>query len=321
MQKTLGQYMCGPGWTPIESLRHGAGLTLSFRDAGGGGDCLFRAVAAALDEGGVGPTDFADVRKAAAAAVSTANAADVLMDMAAQFPRTAAAPMDVPAMPCAAASFSPERAWNDARGDTAAMATALRQAMLTRGNFLWGDATAAALAEMSLDINIVLLAADKIPRESTAPERRQTALAEMIFGRWVDIMVATHRGIADDERAVVSALANLDLTWDKALRLARAARGAPPARGSDDDDGGKRGWLKGRRQPVGTVRRLCSEAAGGANISLEGYSGDRPTVVIWNIANVHWVPVGVGARSRTVICKDSPLRPHVDRLLNEGAAP
>jgi hypothetical protein len=313
--RTIDEYMQRPGWTPIENSRHRARLTLSFKDAGGGGDCLFHSIAAALndveDERPDGlrlhPSDFIGMRESAASAVVPENAADVLMDMAAQFPRTPSDPMDI-APATHHAQFAPEIAWNEAKGDPMVMVDSLRRAISTMGNFFWGDATTAALLEISEDVNIIMLSADTGGRDDDETRCRATgreiSMARSIFRGWVDMAIdrdVSLRGM--DAAEVVSHMAKtMGFTWDGALRIAHA------------NVRGQGRWLKGRRQPIGTVRVLCSDPRSG-DLGRVGYSDARPTIVVWNISNAHWVPIGVGPRSLTLIPADSPLRRHVDELL------
>jgi hypothetical protein len=242
------------------------------------------------------------MRNAAASSVTPENAPDVLMDMAAQCPKSLEAPMDIPNADNPSA-FGPERAWNASGGSRDAMAASVREALSTPGNFCWGDATAAALVEMAANVNVILLAVDagvKMP-----PTPRELAFARVVFGRWVEATL--ENGGAGDGSSAESVIATMEaagLTWPRALALSRADAGFGPGR-----------WLRGRRQPVGTVRELCSSPAEFGNISMRGYSRSRPTVVIWNRSNAHWMPVGVGPASETLVAPESALRLYVDELM------
>jgi hypothetical protein len=198
--------------------------------------------------------------------------------------------------------FSPETAWNKSQGAPQIMADILRRALIIPGNFLWGDATAAALVEISEGVNIILLAVDtgvRIP-----PTSKELVMARTIFGRWVERMFDSNPHLQHQTKEeVLATLTSLGLTWSRALSMARS-----------EDPQGQPGWLKGRRQPVGTVNKLCKDPNSG-NISLSGYDGSRPTVIIWNRSNAHWVPIGVGPNAETVIPPNSSLRSYVDELL------
>lgn len=101
---------------------------------------------------------------------------------------------------------------------------------------------------------------------------------------------------------IIEFLARNDCTMLKAQKVARNLLG-----------GGSQ-WLCARRQPVGSTRELCTNMDSG-DLRARGYSDARPTILIWNRGNVHWVPVAVGPAATTVIMPESPLRPSVDKLL------
>lgn len=299
-QRVLEDFMYRPGWQPITNHKHGADIMLMYREAGGGGDCMFHSIAAALDNG----CDFRAIRDMAAGLVTEENAPDILMDMAAQCPKTVGDPMDVAGGPQGGpmgGTFKPELAWNEARGSRAAMAQSLKAAIATRGNFLWGDATVAALLEDGLGMNILLLAVDsgvELPLTG-----RETLMAHTIYARWVDSVLAQHPELMEaTNEAIIEFLARCGCTMQRAQRTAR------------DMLGGGAQWLCARRQPVGTTRELCTNMDSG-DLRRKGYSADRPTILIWNRGNIHWVPVAVGPTAATVIAADSPLRPMVDSLL------
>lgn len=295
-QKTLEQYMHHPGWQLIHDLYHRAGVMLSFREAGGGGDCMFHSIAAAMNNN----LNYLDIRKQAAEAVTPENAPDVLMDMSAQVPASLDSPMDMPKNPDG--QFSPEMLWNSSKGSKEAMAEGLRKAIATPGNYLWGDATLAALAEIALNVNIILLAVDagvKMP-----PTPKELLFARTIFTRWVErTFEADPDLLAAPKDKVLMFMMSKGLSWERALTLARMGAGFGPGR-----------WLRGKRQPVGTVKEVCRNPQSG-NLSNNNYLPSRPTIIIWNRSNVHWVPIGVGPSAETVISPTNPLRPYVDLLM------
>lgn len=288
--------MYKPGWQPITNHKHGADVMLMSREAGGGGDCMFHSIAACLDDG----RDFQAVRDLAASLVTEENAPDILMDMAAQCPKTLEDRMDeTPSS--SAGSFRPEMAWNMAHGSRAAMSEMLRRAIVTRGNFLWGDATIAALLEEGLHVNILLLAVDAgVDLPLTGKE---VLMAHTVYARWVDGVLNQFPQLMDaTNEDIIEFLARNDCTMLKAQKVARNLLG-----------GGSQ-WLCARRQPVGSTRELCTNMDSG-DLRARGYSDARPTILIWNRGNVHWVPVAVGPAATTVIMPESPLRPSVDKLL------
>lgn len=298
-QKTLEHYMHKPGWTPLQDVQHKAGIMLSYREAGGGGDCMFHSLSAVL--GGEG--NFMTIRAQAASAVTPENAPDILMDMTAQIPATLDALMDV--VPGTnGGQFSPEILWNACKGSREAMAEGLRRALLTPGNHAWGDATIAALVELAMNVNIILLAVDtgvKMP-----PTPRELLFARTIFGKWVENMFAMKPELAaptSTKEAVLKSMMAIGLTWEKALALSRMETGY-----------GRGRWLRGRRQPLGSIREICQNPASG-NLSAKNYRDDRPTVIIWNRSNAHWVPIAVGPSAETVIPPGTPLRQYVDELM------
>ena len=295
-QRTLEQFMYKPGWTPLHDLQHRAGVMLLFREAGGGGDCMFHSLAATLG------TDYMTVRAQAASAVTPENAPDVLMDMTAQVPATLETPMDVPQQGNAG-QFSPETLWNDSKGSRELMSEGLKKAIATPGNYLWGDATTAALVEKAANVNIILLAIDagvKIP-----PTSKELLFARTIFGRWVENMFTIRPELGSSSKeAVLSAMNAVGLTWERALSLSRMETGGY----------GPGKWLRGRSQPLGSVREICENPESG-NLSAKNYSSDRPTVIIWNRSNVHWVPIAVGPSAETRMNPDTPLRKYIDGLM------
>lgn len=287
MQKTLDSYLMKPGWTCLP----GTDLPLYVKNAGGGGDCMFHSIAAALGSG----LTFAHVRRAVAEMVTEENAPDALMDMAAQCPASLDAAMHPPANNPSSSSFSPESAWNESKGHKDVMAASLRDALNTPGNYLWGDATAAALAEIAYNVNVILLA----PQDTFA--ERDVAVARTIYGRWVENTMSARgdelRRLPAEE--VVAVMASIGLTWERAMSLSRRRVSSA---------------VCGKRQPVGTVRKLCTNPESG-NLSAEGYSPGRPTIMLWNISNVHWVPVSIGPSFDTVVPPGHVLRSVVDSLL------
>ena len=295
-QRILEDFMYKPGWQPITNHKHGADVMLMSREAGGGGDCMFHSIAAVLDDG----SNFQTIRNLAASLVTENNAADILMDMAAQCPKTPQDPMDITNGPFLG-SFRPEVAWNEAKGSTASMVQSLRSAISTRGNFLWGDATIAALLEQGLNMNILLLAVDtgvELPLTG-----KEILMAHTIYARWVDCVLTQYPELIEaSNEIIIDFLSKNGCTMNKAQRAARGMWG-----------GGSQ-WLCARRQPVGSTREICTNINSG-DLRSNGYSSQRPTVIIWNRGNVHWVPVAVGPMAATVITSDSPLRQSVDNLL------
>jgi hypothetical protein len=201
-----------------------------------------------------------------------------------------------------AGTFSPEILWNESEGSADRMSEGLKKAISTPGNFMWGDATTAALVELAANVNIILLAADagvKVP-----PTPRELLFARTIFGRWVENMLAARPDLGKSSKEdVLSAMLAIGLTWERALSLSRAETGYGPGK-----------WLRGRRQPLGSIREICVNPNSG-NLSFRNYSASKPTVIIWNRSNVHWVPVAVGPSAETAIRPDSPLRRYVDELM------
>lgn len=296
-QKRLDEFMYKSGWSPIPSQRHRAGVVLLYKDAGGGGDCMFHSIASLVN------SNAQMMRALAASQVTPDNAPDVLMDMAAQCPNSLTDRMDEPPDQ-GPVLFSPERLWNSAAGSKEIMAEGLKTAISTMGNHCWGDATTASLLEWGLGMNIVLLAVDsgiQMPLTS-----RESSLAKAVYGRWVDGILKENPANATTEVSlIVKALADRGQTWQKAVQIARQ-------HGSTV----KNQWFRGRRQPVGSTRKLCTNSSDKeVNLSIDGYMDDRPTIVIWNIQNVHWVPVAVGPMGATVMEPGNPVRTHVDNLL------
>ena len=284
-------------WSPIPGAKHGADdLRLVYRESGGGGDCMFHSIAAALGGG----RNYMSERAAAASAVTAENVVQLYEDMAAQCPATAATPMDIPRSQ-SSYQFSPERAWNQAAGSAPMMRALLTKAITTPGSHLWGDATLAALVEIAEGVNIILLAVDT--GVSIPPTAQELVIARTVFGNWVHALFEKQPTLITAPReAILDILTKNDLTWSRALALVRKAGGT--------------GWLRGRRLPVGSVRALCNSAhTDTLNIGTLAYSAERPTILLWNISNMHWVPVGVGDGAETIISPQSPLRQQVDKLL------
>jgi hypothetical protein len=261
---------------------------------------MFHSLAAVLHE--LHPqADHIAMRAHAANAVTPENAPDVLMDMSAQMPKTLETPMDVSNAP-GHGTFSPEILWNDSKGSREAMSTGLKRAIATQGNHLWGDATLAALVEISMNVNIILLAADSGTRMPPTP--KEFMFARTMFRRWVENVFAARPDLAaGSKEEVFASMVAMGLTWDRALSLSRAEVGSE-----------RGGWLRGRSQPVGSIRELCTNPNSG-NLTRKNYLDSRPTVIIWNRSNVHWVPIGVGPFSETLIKPNTPLRKFVDNLI------
>lgn len=293
--------MYKPGWTPLQDLQHNAGVMLLYREAGGGGDCMFHSLAVVLAPLLPAGSTFVTMRERAASVVTPENAPDVLMDMAAQVPTSLTTPMDVPAG-ASGGQFSPEMLWNDSKGSKEQMAAGLKKAIATPGNYLWGDATLAALVEIAMGVNIILLAIDvgsKMP-----PSPRELLFARTVFGRWVENMFAVRPELSSlSKEDVLAAMNAAGLTWERAIALSRMEFKFSPGR-----------WLRGRTQPLGAIREICANPNSG-NLSRQNYSASRPTVVIWNRSNVHWVPIAIGPLAETVIAPNAPLRPYVDNLM------
>lgn len=301
----------GYSWDRIDPARvPGHALELWRREAGGGGDCMYHSVAACLSSAGVDGATMPAMREAAASAVTPANAPDALVDMAAQLPASLSAPMSqsLDRLP----GFSPEAAWNAAAGDPVRMAELLAAAL--RGH-AWGDATAAALLESALGINIMLLALREETTDSWA-ERVRSA-ARVIYGRWVDELLAvTPDADARTDDELIAMLADQGMTWHAAMREAAMSPALPPLATS------RRPVLQGCRQPIGAVHELLSAPASAPtpHVSRHGYRADRPTALLLNLGNGHWQPVAVsdavGASPPiTLIGPTSPLRAAVDALL------
>jgi hypothetical protein len=240
----------------------------------------------------------------AAAAVRGDNVADVLMDMAGQMPPNSSAMMSVPPD---AGDFSPERLWNACLGNEEEMVLRLRKSVSRCGNHMWGDATVASLLEGALDLNIVMLAM-RFPSTAGMVER-----ARSVYASWVDGMMEADPAIADMSDAEIMALmAGRGLTFARAKMRSRAEL---------EREGGS---LSANRQPVGTVRRLCSGSVpGGFNFSLDGYVPSRNTIVMLNLGNYHWVPLTVedgtaGGRGRHILAPGDPARVVIDRMLSKA---
>jgi hypothetical protein len=294
------------GWNCITDLGHGpsgaSDVALSWREAGGGGDCMFHSIAACLADG----RNFMDIRRAAAGAINAGNAADILMDMAAQRPKTVGDRMDpCPASEFAHQAFKPDQAWNANLGNPAGMAEILRAHVLQPGCAIWGDATLAAVLEGALGVNIILLAVDSGANVPPTPKERM--MARTIYSKWIEMLLKQNPGLLEaDNGEIVRMLADVGCTIKASQKVARSVL-----------NGHSGGFLKGRRQTIGTVSSLCTEGPRqqGENRSLMGYSATRPTIVIWNRGNVHWVPIAVGPKGQTVIRANDCLRGYVDSLL------
>lgn len=297
-QLCISDFMYKSGWTPISNYKHGGNIMLSSREAGGGGDCMFHSLAAVMADG----RNFQDMRNLASGLVTPQNAPDILRDMSAQCPKTVADKMDE-LNEYGYQQFAPDRAWNLCKGDANSMSLLLKTAIITPGNLLWGDATLAALLEDGLGVNIVLLAVDA--GINVPCTRRETIMARDIYARWVDALLRYNPELMNvEDTQIVNLLIPYGCTIKAAKDVARKLLGI------------NNGFLKGRRQPLGTVRMMCSEMQNqSVNISLLGYRDDRPTVIIWNRGNTHWIPVAVGPNYETVIQPDSPLRQYVDSLI------
>jgi hypothetical protein len=294
--------MMKPGWVPILGYQHSLGAALSYAESGGGGDCMFHAINAAL--GGV--SSVQSLREIAGSAVTVENAPDALMDMSAQSPANLAAQMDARTDDRGLGQFSPSQAWNEAKGNPALMAAALSGAVKKCGNTLWGDATIACLLEDPLGVNIILLADSmdvKSPLTGT-----ETKLARQVYAQWVMLYLQDYPEMAKlEDLDIVGGLARLGLTMERAKTSARQMSG-------------KHQWIRGRRMPVGSSRALCAITAAAddaVNQVRRGYRADRPTILLWNRKNVHWVPVAVGPTCETMIAPDSPMRARVDALLDD----
>lgn len=292
-------------WTPIANVRHVANdITFSYHDAGGGGDCLFHSVACALGNG----RDANMMRASAARAVNASNVRDVLMDMAAQYPQTKDDRMDIPPNQHAG-QFSPETVWNmgtdapSASSDNV-MIDALRRSLTSPGNHMWGDATVASLLEISENVNIILMAKDM--GVSIPPTTWEIDTARTIFSVWVEHSLRDNIALrGTNNLTVLDWMRSRNLTWNRAVQVSRKMY--------DTENG--HSWLRGRRQPIGTVRTMYTNPTSG-NISTFGYSRNRPTILLWNVSNVHWMPIGVGPNFSTIIHPNSPFRSKIDSLLS-----
>jgi hypothetical protein len=302
-QRTLDHIIRDNGWQLLLNHRHASDVTLSYKEAGGGGDCFFHSVSAALRPHVL--LDVPELRNLAASAVTPENVADAVCDIAAECPETTRSPMqqlggrDVPP-----GSYDPAAAWNACGGDMEALAASLRAAVCTRGNYFWGNATVASLLEEVLDVNILLLAADTGAAEPLSA--RELHLARSIVAKWEAEFRRSHPEIGA-EGDVARGMEGAHLTLERAKEIVLRN-----LRGKNDR------WLCARRQPVGSTRLLCSLRGDDPvpQFSKMRYSGDRATIIVWNRGNVHWVPIAVGLNAQTVIEPDSSLRQHVDRLLS-----
>lgn len=285
-------------WNPINKLKCADGTMLMYRESGGGGNCMFHSIAASMSDG----SDYMTIRHAAASSVTALNAPDVLMDMAAQCPKTLDVKMDVPRMQ-SKNTFSPETVWNNANGSQEEMALELKKAICTPGNYMWGDATVASLVESALNVNVMLLAA--YTGSDISPTEKEHALTRAVFAGWVVNVIATYPELnKSSAKDVLAFMTSLGLGWNKALSVV-----CSKSKGTRTETG-----LRGYRQPIGTIRELVRNPNAG-NISMMGYMNSRPNIIIWNISNVHWVPVGVGSHAITKIDPNSPLRAFVDGLM------
>lgn len=267
-------------WTEIPDLP-----SFFYRDAGGNGDCMFHSVASSL---GNGKTAL-DIRWDAAGAVNVSNAPDVLMDMAAQYPKSIAEPMHL-LQSTSPRRFSPEMAWNESRGMRDIMLAQLQTAISTSGNFCWGDATIASLIEDAENVNVILLASSSSSQHCSS--------ASEIYAKWSIDMLRSQPALREAQPCeLVAAMTSRGMTWESAV-----AMGKKPVRA----------W----RYPVGTVSAMY-----GSSINFDairfGYSASRPTIVLLNFDNAHWVSVGVGPNKETLIHPESCLRPVVDALIEK----
>jgi hypothetical protein len=311
-------------WSPIRNFNYvqtHPSTTLSYIESGGGGDCFFCSVAFAIGR----PGNFMSIRESAASAVVLNNVPDVLIDMSGQIPQSLNAKMDLPSERSRTGTnsdqqFIPEKTWNDSNGNVREMVVRTKNAIKTPGNHFWGDITTAALVEISENINIIVMSLDTCaPIKITSSEQHQSRDnidypiisqnelddATTLFGRWVTVMLKLYPDMTKMQDVdIVRCMTRLGLTREKAMYFSRI------------DSIHRKSWLKGRRQPLGSIRALChSENNDASNISIDGYSSSKPTIILWNISNVHWVPIGVGPHFQTMIEANSPFREFVDRLL------
>jgi hypothetical protein len=250
-----------------------------------------------------------ELRELAASQVTEANAPFILMDMAAQIPPTIQDPMTVSAQEDIG-RFSAAELWNKAAGDKTAMVKALKKAISTPGNYMWGDATVASLLEAGLNLNIVLLAHNKIKSDLVGKSEMTAtrAKAREIYSKWVDMAIAKDASLYElTDTQVVQALKKQGYTIDRAMKLA--------SNGSDSSID-----LVGWRFPAGTVYRMSKDELGSVvNYSLRGYKDDRDTIFILNKGNVHWV-AGACVGFKTILEPSSPDRAYIDSLLKRDAS-
>jgi len=295
-------------WHIIPTRKNGKAteVQLWFRDAGGNGDCMFHSIAACFNHESPDSRtrwDYQKVRdRIASAAVTSKAAPDALMDMAGQGPASLSEPM-VQEKPTWRGAFEPTQAWNAAAGDVDKMASMLSDAIKTPGNTFWGNSTAAALAEIAFGVNVILLE-DEL--DSSAPMSKvQHESTKDIYGEWALAALKSNEDVrAMTDEQVVRYLADHNYTIELARNMVR--RKEPQS------------WtIRGYRFPIGSVRKTF---LGDNSVKLMPYSATRPTIVLWNKGENHWVPVAVGCNPYdvyTMVTPDmGPLRETVDGLLS-----
>ena len=152
-------------------------------EAGGGGDCFFHSVSAALSRSR-GAENYMVVRTAAADAVNGDNVDEFLMDLS-------GTPMDGPneeMSPTASRSaatpggaFSALSLWNETLNRPAERVSRLKAALVTPGGYFEGENPIAGLLEESYGINIICLNTNtrtNVPRATVYELGKVASLSE-----------------------------------------------------------------------------------------------------------------------------------------------
>jgi hypothetical protein len=289
-------------WFPLQGKYPNCDrLPLFVREAGGGGDCMFHSIAACMSTP-ESTRAFDEMRRLAAEQVTDKNAPDALMDMTACCPKNLSDPIDA-LKEYSYQQFKPEQVWNVSKGDPAVMAQLLKLGIATAGNHLWGDATIAALLEAALGVNIILLAANFDPID-LPPSPKEIKMGRDVFINWAKFFILKNPDMLHKKADFIAEEMN-----KQGLNIAAARKAAKKVCMRIEG-----GYFIGKRQPIGSVRISCAGGEHG-NLNLFGYQMDRPTIIIMNRGNAHWVPVAVGEEKETLILPESKKRFLVDLLL------
>lgn len=273
-------------WQPFVTVA--CDVTLGTRDAGGGGDCMFHSIAAVMGQGHTAH----GLREMAAQGVTPELAPYILQDMAAQLPETLQTLMTKSNKSCNNNAFSPECAWNASNGNPEEMANIIKDAVSRMGNYMWGDATIAALLERQLGVNIVLLANVNVKNP------------DIVYNEWIKRTCIKYRAqLSGKSRGDV-----IKFMQQHGLTRERAAKHTVQQH-------------LGYRYPLGTVHAMnqIKSDKDMPNMTIKDYRHDLPTVVILNISNVHWVPVcAMTTPITTIFLPNTKERTYIDKLLSNS---